>query len=67
MKKFLEKYVNGILMNMFSSRKFWYTVVGILTTVLSEKFGLDAEEVKNILLSISALVLGQGIADVAKK
>jgi|TARA_R110002124_G_scaffold211084_1_gene377432 hypothetical protein len=66
MKKFLEKYVNGILMNMFSSRKFWYTVVGILTTVLSEKFGLDAEEVKGILLSISALVLGQGIADIKK-
>ena len=67
MKKFLKKYVNEILMNMFSSRKFWYTVVGILTTVLSEKFGLNAEEVKGILLSISALVLGQGIADVAKK
>tara|TARA_R110001606_G_scaffold343916_1_gene492549 strand:+ start:273 stop:476 length:204 start_codon:yes stop_codon:yes gene_type:complete len=67
MKKFLEKYVNGILMSMFSSRKFWYTVVGILTTVLSEKFGLDPEEVKGILLSVSALVLGQGIADVAKK
>ena len=66
MKKFLEKYVNGILMNMFSSRKLWYTVVGILTTVLSEKFGLDAEEVKGILLSISALVLGQGIADIKK-
>ena len=67
MKKFLEKYVNGILMKMFSSRKFWYTVIGVLTTLLSEKFGLNAEEVKNILLSISALVLGQGIADVAKK
>lgn len=67
MKKFLEKYVNGILMKMFSSRKFWYTVVGILTSVLSDKFGLNPEEVKNILLSISALVLGQGIADVAKK
>ena len=66
MKKFLEKYLIGILMNMFSSRKFWYTVVGILTTVLSEKFGLDAEEVKGILLSISALVLGQGIADIKK-
>ena len=38
-------------MSMFSSRKFWYTVVGILTTVLSEKFGLDPEEVKGILLS----------------
>jgi len=67
MKKFIEKYVNEIILKMFGSRKFWYTVIGVLTTLLSEKFGLNAEEVKNILLSISALVLGQGIADVAKK
>jgi hypothetical protein len=67
MKKFLEKHLNGILLNMVGSRKFWYTVVGVLTTVLSEKFGLNPEEVKNILLSISALVVGQGIADVSKK
>ena len=67
MKKFLEKYLNGILLKMFGSRKFWYTVIGILTTVLSEKFGLNAEEVKGILISISALVLGQGVADINKK
>jgi hypothetical protein len=67
MKKFIEKYVNEIILKMFGSRKFWYTVIGVLTTLLSEKFGLNAEEVKNVLISISALVLGQGIADVAKK
>ena len=67
MKKFIEKYVNEIILKMFGSRKFWYTVIGVLTTLLSEKFGLNPEEVKNILISISALVLGQGIADVTKK
>ena len=67
MKKFIEKYVNEIILKMFGSRNFWYTVIGVLTTLLSEKFGLNPEEVKNILLSISALVLGQGIADVTKK
>tara|TARA_R100000963_G_C4574337_1_gene57957 strand:- start:49 stop:252 length:204 start_codon:yes stop_codon:yes gene_type:complete len=67
MKKFLEKYFNSLMLKMFGSRKFWYTCVGILTTVLSDKFGLNPDEVKNILLSISALVVGQGIADVAKK
>jgi|TARA_R110001632_G_scaffold52524_8_gene130197 hypothetical protein len=67
MKKFLEKYVNNILLKMFASRKFWYTIVGILTSVLSEKFNLNADEVKGILLSISTLVLGQGIADIRKK
>ena len=67
MKKFLEKYLNGILLKMFGSRKFWYTVIGILTTVLSDTFGLNPEEVKNILIGISSLVIGQGIADVSKK
>ena len=67
MKKFLDKYINKLLLKMFGSRKFWYTVVGILTTVLSDTFGLNPADVKNILLSISALVVGQGIADVSKK
>jgi len=67
MKKFLEKHLNGILLKMISSRKLWYTIVGILTSVLSEKFGLNEEEVKGILLSISTLVLGQGVADINKK
>ena len=64
MKKFLEKYLIG---KMFSSRKFWSTVVGCVTTLLSDKFGLNPEEVRNILMSIGALVVGQGIADGAKK
>ena len=52
---------------MISSRKFLYTCIGVLTTLISEKLGLNPEEVKNILISIATLVLGQGIADVAKK
>jgi len=67
MKKFLEKYVNGMLMKMLKSKKFWYTVVGVITTFLSETFGLNPEEVNNILMSIAALVLGQGIADTKVK
>lgn len=57
---------NWLIKQMLSSKKFWYTVVGILTTLLSEKLNLDAGEIQNILLSISALVLGQGIADTKK-
>lgn len=52
---------------MISSRKFLYTCIGVLTTLLSEKLNLNPEEVKNILISIATLVLGQGIADVSKK
>jgi hypothetical protein len=64
MNNFLNKYLIG---SMLKSRKFWYTVIGVLTTLLSDKLGLNPEEVKNILISIGALVLGQGFADQAKK
>ena len=57
---------NWLIKQMLSSKKFWYTIVGILTTLLSERLNLDAGEIQNILLSISALVLGQGIADTKK-
>ena len=62
--KFLNKYLIG---SMIKSRKFWYTVIGILTTLLSDNFGLNPDEVHNILISIGALVLGQGFADMNKK
>ena len=54
------------LKKAISSRKFLYTVIGCVATLLSDQLGLDAEEVKNILFSIAALVLGQGIADARK-
>jgi hypothetical protein len=56
-----------ILNKMCKSRKFWYTVIGVLTTLLSDSFGLNPEEVNNMLMSLAALVLGQGIADSGKK
>jgi hypothetical protein len=64
MNNFLNKYIIG---SMLRSRKFWYTVIGILTTLLSDALGLNPDEVQNILISIAALVLGQGFADAAKK
>jgi hypothetical protein len=64
MKDLLSKYLVG---QMFKSPKFWYTVIGVAATLLSDTLGLNPEEVKNILISIGALVLGQGFADAAKK
>mgnify|MGYP003144601398 CR=1 FL=1 len=40
--------------------------LGILTTLLSEKFGLNPDELQGVLLSIGALILGQGFADIKK-
>ena len=51
---------------MIKSRKFLYTLIGCLTTLLSDNFGLNPEETRNILMSIAALVVGQGIADTKK-
>tara|TARA_R110001606_G_scaffold397417_3_gene573798 strand:+ start:1023 stop:1220 length:198 start_codon:yes stop_codon:yes gene_type:complete len=64
MNNFLNKYLIG---SMLRSRKFWWTVIGVLTTLLSEKLSLNPDEVRNILISIGALVLGQGFADQGKK
>ena len=64
MKKLLENFLVG---QMFKSKKFWYAIAGVLTTLLSDTFGINSEEVNNILLSIGALILGQGFADMNKK
>ena len=55
------------LKKAISSRKFLYTAIGCIATLLSDHLGLNADEVKNILISIGALVLGQGFSDAAKK
>jgi len=52
---------------IFSSKKFWYAVIGILTSIFSEKLDLDPAQVEGILISIGALILGQGFADFGKE
>tara|TARA_R110000851_G_scaffold153444_1_gene295420 strand:- start:50 stop:208 length:159 start_codon:yes stop_codon:yes gene_type:complete len=51
---------------MVSSRKFLYTVVGIIVQLLSDNWGVDPEVSQSILYSLVALVIGQGIADSKK-
>ena len=62
---------NWILMQTIKkalgSRKFLYTVVGVVVQLLSDNWGIDAATSQNILYGIIALVLGQGWADAAKK
>lgn len=67
MKKLLSWAEGLFIEKMITSRKFWYTLIGVLTTLLSDALGLNPEEVSNILMSIAALVLGQGFADMKKK
>tara|TARA_R100001163_G_scaffold65424_1_gene62533 strand:- start:429 stop:623 length:195 start_codon:yes stop_codon:yes gene_type:complete len=62
---------NWILMQTIkkalASRKFLYTVVGVIVQLLSDNWGIDAATSQNILYGIIALVLGQGWADASKK
>ena len=52
---------------MMGSRKFLYTIAGILIKLLSDNLGIDPETAQTLVYSIMALVLGQGIADINKK
>jgi len=67
MKDLKGWFTNLFIKQIFTSKKFLYTLVGIITTLLSKEFGLDADEVSKILMSIAALVVGQGLSDIAKK
>lgn len=58
---------NLIIKGMFGSKKFIYALIGVLTTLFSEKLNLDANEVNNILMSIAALILGTSLADFGKE
>jgi len=66
-RKMRKWLIYQTLRKMVSSKKFLYTVIGIIVQLLSDNWGIDPEVSQNILYSLVALVIGQGIADVAKK
>ena len=67
MKKLKNWFTGLFIKQIFKSKKFIYTLIGVLTTLLSKEFGLNPDEVSKILMSIAALVVGQGLSDIAKK
>ena len=64
MDKLLKSFLIG---KILKSKKAWYTITAILVQFLHESFGLDPEQTSAIMHSLIALVVGQGIADSAKK
>ena len=64
MKKFLQKYLIG---QMFKSKKFWYAISSVVVPALVTYLGVDADTAKELYHAILVLIVGQGIADVAKK
>ena len=64
MKKFLEKYLIG---QMIKSKKFWYAVSSVVVPALVTYLGVDETTAKDLYYAILTLIVGLGIADVAKK
>jgi|TARA_R100001443_G_scaffold30593_1_gene44350 hypothetical protein len=64
MKDFLSKFIIG---QMFKSKKFWYTVSSIVVPLIVTHLGVDEETATKVFYALLTLVVGQGIADSAKK
>jgi len=64
MKKFLENYLIG---QMFKSKKFWYAVSSVVIPAIVTYLGVDETTAKDLYYAILTLIVGQGIADVAKR
>jgi len=64
MKNFLSKYLIG---QMFKSKKFWYAISSVVIPALVTYLGVDEATATNLYYAILTLIVGQGIADVAKK
>jgi len=64
MQNFLQKYLIG---QMFKSKKFWYAISSVVVPALVTFLGVDEQIATNLYQAILVLIVGQGIADVAKK
>ena len=56
-----------MLKKMFDSKKFWYAVSSVVVPALVSYLGVDETTAKDLYYAILTLIVGQGIADVAKK
>jgi hypothetical protein len=63
MKKFLEKYLIG---QMLKSKKFWYAISSVVVPALATLLGVEPATATELYHAILVLILGQGIADIAK-
>lgn len=63
MKSVYEWIINSFL----KSRKFWIAVIGFTATFLSDKLGLDQEQLYGILVVIVSMITGIAIEDAGAK
>jgi hypothetical protein len=58
---------NWLILTMFKSKKFWYAVSSVVIPLIVTYLGVDEATASNLFYACLALVLGQGIADSARK
>jgi hypothetical protein len=58
---------NWLISAMFKSKKFWYAISSIVVPAIVQYLGVGADTAQELYHAILVLILGQGIADVAKK
>ena len=56
-----------LILTMFRSKKFWYAVSSIVIPLIVTYLGVDEATATNLFYACLTLVLGQGIADSARK
>ena len=54
---------------LFQSKRFWASVAGVVATVAAAKFGLDLDEqqITNILMVVSAWIVGDSLRPATPK
>ena len=52
-----------ILKRFFESRKFWYAMGTLFVLFFSDSFGINDQEINNVVLIALALIIAQGLAD----
>ena len=59
-------FKNFLISQMMKSKKFWYAVSSIVIPILVTYLGVDEATASNLFYACLTLVVGQGIADIAK-
>ena len=52
-----------LLKRIFESKKFWYAIGTLFILFFSDSFGINDQEINNVVLIAIALLVSQGFAD----
>tara|TARA_R110002124_G_scaffold192661_1_gene359817 strand:- start:2 stop:187 length:186 start_codon:yes stop_codon:yes gene_type:complete len=58
---------NWLIRTMLKSKKFWYAISAVVVPAIVTYLGVDETTATDLYHAILVLILGQGIADVAKR